>query len=241
MKSTVPPGREDFIAQIKKRLGRKLSEREIKVFCQVNLGVLKAVTEWPDDNDFADFVKTFCEDNPMARLLKKLVASRKTPQEDWQKILKSFDKKASKILCKFDFEASVNPFSNWLLALVRENPLPEKTRVLKFGLFESEGGFKLYVSAVNKYDAKDSDWATDYDCFFDNNFAPLDALSKLWKPLQKVNKEAWVYILVTAIILIRACFLRHGAEIKSISGLKKFFVVTGFDDGDLYQIKNCFP
>lgn len=170
-------------------------------------------------------------------LLSGLATVRTTLGQSRKSLLEFLSPKGRKVLQPFAFEAVLDPFTGWFLDLLRTEPPGRNIRALYFGLFESGGGCRLYVSGAKAYDPEDSDWAGATDWCPQNRYAPLEALLKLWKPVRKAGNEPWVVMQAIAIALIQAFFNEHEVKFKQLTGLKRVYIISGFDDGDLYVLQ----
>lgn len=116
---------------------------------------------------------------------------------------------------------------NWLTGLASKDNILENIVALNIGIFETEGGYSLYLCGATEYDEEDSDWACEpayepddtYLMFTGSDFSDMpweDFLSNIQSALEEV--------------------LTSGDETID-SWLGERIVTTGFDDGDLIRVR----
>ncbi len=237
MKIKISPARNNIIAMAEKALGRPLTAAEQKAARGIAERVAEIWAESWTGQQIAQSLSEICAPESPVTLLESLANSTGSLADDRKRILSSLNPDAEKAITAFDMAQALENFSQWLLALLRSRTPPPTTRVLKFGLFESGNGCKLYVSGANRYDEDDPDWSKASDWWPGEHYAPLDELSKLWRALAEAGVEPWVIIQALAIILVRNFFEQHHTDFRSASGLQHVYVTSGFDDGDLYPIQ----
>ena len=173
-------------------------------------------------------------------LLKCLATGRFSLNAGREQIVRFLGPNGRELIDHVDFGTALQHFANWFLALVRAEPLPASIRALNFGLFESSGGCKLYVTGANAYDPQDSDWACANDWTPERRYAPVELISEVYGLMCDTEAEPWVGAQAAAILLIRALFEMQRAEIQDVLGKRKLFIASGFDDGDLFLLKTAF-
>ena len=236
MSANISKSRERFISQAESAFGRPLRPQERKVALQFNGTVLKLALESLSGGEIAEMVSGAVRDTGSVSLLEHLASGTDSVAACRQRLLGFLKPGERRVAASFHFEGELERFSVWFIALLRSDPLPSTIRALNFGLFQSDGGCKLYVTGANAYDADDSDWACAKDWWPQGRYAPLQGLAEIFQALHKAGAEAWVVAQAFAILLIRALFEAHSSEIKALMGKKRLFLASGFDDGDLYAI-----
>lgn len=68
-------------------------------------------------------------------------------------------------------------FLKWLRRVNQSSPPPDDVVAYNFGIFESEGGYILYLVGSREYDPDDDDWACHED------YVPVE---KYFEPPQKL-------------------------------------------------------
>jgi hypothetical protein len=230
------------VAQIaEEKIGRGLTEAERKVIRGFDKSLLAGgdiaclYREYSAQQILDNFAECGAGPGPVA-LLEALSTGRYSLKAGQERILKCLSPKGRAALAGFEFGAVLEDFSRWLLNLLRADPPGREISGLYFGLFESEGGCKLYVSGGKAYDVEDSDWACAMDWSPEGRYARLEQFSKLWRPLREAGDEPWVVIQAMVIVLVRSFFGNHCSEFRKLTGLRRVHVASGFDDGDLYAI-----
>ena len=176
----------------------------------------------------------------MSKLLNSfeyLAANPSSLPEDRVAILALLKPKARNAVTNLDWESAAQQLSAWLLQLIEAEPPPRSMRGLNFGLFETEEGFTLYVTGANRYDRSDPDWACANDWWPEGRYANIALFVKLSSVLRGSGEQAWEVAQAIAIALVKEFFRNHGPEFQKASGLKEVYVATGFDDGDLYEVR----
>lgn len=117
----------------------------------------------------------------------------------------------------------------WLMTLAQSETVPEEIQGLNFGIYETEDGYCVYLSGAEQYDADDSDWACDmdYEPAEENNgvgFSGEPWSSIDWEEFLKLTKDALSKIL-------------NNKEEKIRAYVGNRYVTTGFDDGDLFVLR----
>lgn len=118
-------------------------------------------------------------------------------------------------------------FAYWLDRIGRENPPSGEINAFNIGIFESPGGYTVYLIGSKEYDSQNDDWACQED------FTPRERYLEL--PLSFVSEKNWQQIEKGVIELVLK-FL------KSNEGSGHFLanadvVTVGFDDGVLVRVK----
>lgn len=231
--------RQKFISQAESALGRSLRPKERKLACGFDETVVQLALESFDKEQIAGMLSDRGGNSRSVALLEKLASGADSVAVGWQRLLRFLNPRGRKAVGSFGFEAELEDFSGWFVSLLRSEPPPAKIKTLNFGLFESEGGCKLYVTGANTCDAGDGDWACANDWWPEGRYAPLEGLSKLHRRLREAGVEAWVIAQAVAILLIRAFFATQAGELERLLGARKLWITSGFDDGDLYAIRMC--
>ncbi len=227
--------RSKFVAAAERFLKRSLSEIESKKLRGFDDSVVETAIEIFEPKEIARML-TDDDGSDTVAVLEELASGRYSFASGQAKLLDSVNPKARKVMSAFDWDAELVALSDWFTSVLRNEPPPAKIRALNFGLFEADGGVKLYVTGANDYDPDDADWACANDWWPVGRYASSDALSKLYKRLPPTKTEPWVVVQAVVILLIKECLESHHAAVKKLIGRKKLIIATGFDDGDLHVI-----
>jgi hypothetical protein len=186
--------------------------------------------------EIAGMVRDVCGKTGPVALFEQLSNGAGSLTEGWQILCGFLKPRVRTITRRFDVDDALELFSEWFLALLRVNPIPAKIRALNFGLFESDGGCRVYVIGETTNSAADPN-RTPGTAWRPQGYAPIDALSKIYGPLRTAGGEPWVVAQAIVILLIRAFFVARSEEVKTLLGRRKLFITCGFDDGDLYAVR----
>lgn len=116
-------------------------------------------------------------------------------------------------------------FDGWMAQVEKTAPDPQDYIAFNIGLFETEGGFAMYLYASDEYDEEDSDWTCGEP--YDPN--PQYLILKY----KDVKTKDWEKFLNDAVEVAKAYLERHPDD--SIFSHK--IVTVGFDDGDLVRVQ----
>ncbi len=116
-------------------------------------------------------------------------------------------------------------FDGWM-AQVEKTALDTKDFIaFNVGLYETEGGFAMYLYGSEEYDADDPDWACG------EPYAPEPQYLVLG--YKELKTEDWEKFLDQAVEVVKAYLNRHPDD----SIFSKRIVTVGFDDGDLIRVQ----
>lgn len=174
----------------------------------------------------------------IVRFLRRLGRSRSSLKSD-RAAIAALSKRTAEAVARFDFDSAAEELAKWFLTLLQTQPRSprKKLRALNFGLFEREGGCTLYVAGSSRHEAGNSDWAMEPDWWPNGRFAPSERLSELWNALPDRTIPRWVVIQAVTIVLVRMLFQGPTMQASPKKPLRNVIVASGFDDGDLYEIK----
>ena len=116
---------------------------------------------------------------------------------------------------------------DWLDRIDHNENIPSTVTAFNIGIFEQDGGYCLYLTGSDVYDADDDDWACDVDFEPAEKYLPLagpDIKSMEWEEFQNMIVEIVSDYLDTVV--------KKGASIFADR-----VVTVGFDDGELVRIK----
>lgn len=123
-----------------------------------------------------------------------------------------------------DLEALV---SNWIKVLSKEEHVPANIKALNFGMFESENGYVVHMYGSEEYDPKDDAWSYNEDYVPKNRCLEFEQ-----KEIKEMHWEDFQSSIVKALKNIL-----DSNPIEEIKIFKVKNITTGFDDGDLINIK----
>jgi hypothetical protein len=234
MSASLSEPRKKFIAIAQDALQRSLTADEIEAVRDFPDAVVEIAVESLTSKEIVDILNDVCRKDGPVVLLKQLASTTDSLTAGRQRLLRFLKPNARKMVASFDLDSELKRFAKWFLALLRTEPPAASIQALRFGLFEIHGGCKLYVAGSAVHKDKGScanDWLPI------GRYSPLHALSKVYQKLSAQECDRWVVAQAIAILLIKAFFQKHAAEIKGLFGKKKLFITSGFEDGDLYAIK----
>ena len=137
----------------------------------------------------------------------------------------------------------------WLRGIAESKTLPKDVVAVNIGMFETEGGYGVYLCGVTEYDKDDSDWACEPEYELPDDYLMLqgpDYATMDWENFLEEMVKALKDILDNRENEGRNIFKGFVSRVKSTFGksendrIERFFgnriVTTGFDDGDLIRI-----
>lgn len=179
--------------------------------------------------------------NNFLSVLNILASQQSSITQDLQVIVNTAEQSAKSIIGGLDIEYALQQFKDWFLRLLQSEPPALSIQALNFGLFQSkDGGFSLYVCGANVYDREDPDWVITRDWYPEERYALITALTTLNTQLFHTKEQSWQVAQAVAIIIIKAFFIRFQIEFGKVWHARSLYVVTGFDDGDLFEIWTPF-
>ncbi|MEQ2009216.1 MAG: hypothetical protein ABMA26_20740 [Limisphaerales bacterium] len=231
------PAKRMVVTKAEQHLKRRLTPEEVAVVAGWNEGPAKFFAEeWTGRRIAEHLAERTKPDDPVV-VLESLAGAEDTITRDRDKLIAFHKGGARRVVRAFLFDAAVASFSQWLLRLLKVHRLPASIRALNFGLFKQAAACRLYASGCVRYDRESSDWASEVDWWREDHVAELDELSALWADLKGTEAVPWITVQAMAILLIREFFEAHGDEFRKITSLSTVNVATGFDDGDLYEVR----
>lgn len=123
-----------------------------------------------------------------------------------------------------EFEALIE---NWIKVLSKEEYIPENIKALNFGMFESENGYVVHLYGSEDYDPKDDSWSYNEDYVPKKRCIEFDQ-----KNIKELHWEEFQNLIVKTLRNIIKSSAPEDIKIMSAA-----HVTTGFDDGDLINIK----
>lgn len=116
---------------------------------------------------------------------------------------------------------------NWLVEILSEGRQPDDSiKAFNFGLLRSDNGYKMYLTGSKAYDKDNDDWACEED------YAPEKRYLSLPEDL---GDNSWSEILEFAVAQLKTW--RHSDKFRQSFLQNAEYITTGFDDGDLMEIK----
>lgn len=115
---------------------------------------------------------------------------------------------------------------HWIRQINDETVLPPDIIAFNFGLFESEGGYCIYMTGSKFYDEFDDDWACDIDFEPNRKYLMLTSVS--------IQNMSWEQILYEVRNVISSFITANADKLPLFVGK---IVTIGFDDGDLVRIQ----
>lgn len=155
--------------------------------------------------------------------------SEEQKMEDWAKL---FGEPGQHLLQELMIP-TYQAFEKWLIILLEKEPLPSSIQGLNFGLFETLGGFELYLSGSNEFSYDDPDWACTNDYWPEGRYAKLSTYDEITERLEQYKMEPWLF--VQALTILSVVKFLQDDHTKDIIP-ENIHIASGFDDGDLFNI-----
>jgi hypothetical protein len=118
-------------------------------------------------------------------------------------------------------------FVSWLRRVDESSPPPQNIAAYNIGLFESDGGYTVYLIGSREFDSDDDDWACRED------FSPTEKFFRL--PESTFNGKDWREVQRAV-----AGFVKRFVESPESSGsflAPASAITVGFDDGALERVR----
>lgn len=115
----------------------------------------------------------------------------------------------------------------WLEGIAMSESLPEEIVAVNIGMFETEGGYALYLCGSEEYDEEDSDWACDPAFELPENYLMFTG-----RDFESIDWETFLKYVIDA---LKEILDSGNTAIDNFFGQR--IVTAGFDDGDLIRIK----
>ncbi len=125
---------------------------------------------------------------------------------------------------KKEMKEAIKP---WLEMLAETESIPENIVALDLGMFETDGGYAMYICGGTEYDEEDPDWACDPEYMPEDKYLMLTG--------EGYEDMDWEEFLNGAEESIKEILAEDKGPITDYIGDR--IVTTGFDDGDLIRIK----
>jgi hypothetical protein len=233
-----PEPRKDFVRIVERALKRPLVREEMKAVEHLDEFVVKTAVSDLTPDEMVAMLNDVCGFDSPVRLLTDLAKSPSSFQQARVKLISFYEGDSRRCLERFDFDSALEQFSQWFLQLLRADPPSPGLQVLKFGLFESGGGCRLYAAGTKTYDDKHPKWVDSNDWWNQSHVMPEGFLKSIWSEL-KQNRPRWVAWQAITIVVVQAFFAKHAREFQKLSGLGRIHVASGFDEGDLYALRTA--
>ncbi|MDF3821721.1 hypothetical protein P3G55_17585 [Leptospira sp. 96542] len=152
-----------------------------------------------------------------------------------------------KIIKSTEFIHSKEKFSNWFLQIIKENKIPYDINGLYFGLFEttfkklfkSKQTIAIYLIGSFSWDQNDSDWACNEDFVPENMYLYLEIMEEIYNN-ENINIYTKCFLSLAVVFLYLKEFFENPNNLNSLMN-NSFYIATGFDDGDLYNLFKVEP
>jgi hypothetical protein len=167
----------------------------------------------------------------LAERLSRLAGSEPDLPADLQ-ALRSLAGQAADALAHFDAHAALETLRKWLEELWAAEPPPDTVTALAFGLFEPEDGCTLYVTGSVHYDPNDDSWAASNDWWPDGRYAPFPELAQMAAATENSGADSWPVVQALVIVLLKQLLAGPMSQ-----PLGRYYIATGFDDGDLFPLQ----
>lgn len=226
--------RKKFITNVERALKRSLSVEEMQAVRRFDDFVVETAVKDFNAGQMVTMLNEASGVHSPVGLLQSLAESPVQLTEARETLINFHKGRAKRCVAAFDFGLALEQFTKWFFDLLRADPPPPGMRALRFGLFESRGACRIYVSGTR---ANDIDWTRSGDWWNNNHVMPDHLLLPIWRDLKRSGAEPWVAAQAIIIVFVKAFFSKHAVEFQEISGLRRVHVVSGFDDGDLYELR----
>ncbi|MCW7483260.1 hypothetical protein [Leptospira kanakyensis] len=152
-----------------------------------------------------------------------------------------------KIIKSPEYNHSKEKFSNWFLQIIKENKIPYDINGLYFGLFEttfkklfkSKQTIAIYLIGSFSWDQNDSDWACNEDFVPENKYLYLEIMEEIYNN-ENINIYTKCFLSLAVVFLYLKEFFENPNNLNSLMN-NSFYISTGFDDGDLYNLFKVEP
>lgn len=145
MDRKVIQAQEKVASKAELEFGRKLTSEERKAIQGLDRQVvIHEVAGW-DGKAVIELLESIVGERSPAKFLTSLATAHTSLQNDWRRILNFFDSNARVPIERVQSERLLDQFGASLSRVIRTAKPPSETRVIKFGLFEREGGCRVYV------------------------------------------------------------------------------------------------
>ena len=237
MRKSPAESQKRISAIAEKGLGRSLTSKESEAIAALEKRVVvHEVAEW-DEKAVIQFLRSITDDQLVVKLLASLANRGTSLSADLHAIAVFFGQEVATVIKHLDVDAITRKLSTWLMPVVRREVLPSNVQVLRFGLFESEGGFKMYVSSSRARRRTDTRQESQSEWPKRDQFAPVEEISALWPQLRKAGAEPWVVTQALIIAILKALLSQCSQQLGRQFALAKTEVLTGFDEGDDYKVR----
>lgn len=238
MSKTLSPTKRTVVKKVERHVKRPLTVAEIAVVAAWDEAVAKIFSEdWTGRQLAEAIAERTRPDNPVA-FLESLAGGKDTVAKDREKLAGLHKSPAKRVVRAFAFDAALGDFSRWLLELLKARRLPTSVHTLHFGLHECASGCLISVSGYGRYDRESNELPDQVTWFEEDPPTELSELSSLWADLKRTKAESWVTVQAMLMLLVRAFFEEHAKEFQRIARVRSMTVTTGFDEGDLYEVRS---
>lgn len=140
-----------------------------------------------------------------------------------------------------DFREGYRQFQQWLMKLLRQDPVPKDIAALYFGLFEGNGRLEYYLTGSPVWSPDDPDWPgyEEFSPVF--QYARLDILEQLY-PLYQQHPGAGAYLALGMSALFILNYIRSNSHrLLPGKGLLPpdkvpLVLATGFEGDTVYNL-----
>lgn len=140
-----------------------------------------------------------------------------------------YQKFVSEIKAEIEKEEIKRLINFWITRINDKELIPHAIKAFNFGIIETENDYQMYLVGAHNYDTLNDDWACEEDFIPKEKYLSLGTYSKKWRweEIQSIVKSGIEQFMETKIFPLTFV---HKAE----------FITTGFDDGELQQVKQPF-
>ena len=124
-------------------------------------------------------------------------------------------------MAEINFNAAIK---QWLIRISRSENPPSEIVAYNIGLFQTETGYRAYLSGATSFSDEDSDWACD------ETFTPSERYFAFPRDLSNVD---WDRALAVTVDAVKDFLAENPASFLNTAKA----VTVRFDDGDLERVK----
>jgi hypothetical protein len=187
MNAKVSTSRRKVISLAEEHLRRPLTRNELATVRRWAEGVVEPLAEDFSGKDIVEMIVDANRENNPVRLFDELAASSDSLAQDHAKLVAFHEGHAKGCLEAVDIDLALEKFAAWFLRVLRTDPPPQGIRAVRFGLFESDGACRLYVTGTKAYDKNKPDWAYSSDWWKEDHVMPRLFVSAIWSQLKRTG------------------------------------------------------
>lgn len=240
MSRFLSPAKTTAVRKAQRHLKRRLTPSEMAVVSDWDEFPASVFARDWKGKQIAELLAERTKSDDSVAFLNSLAGAGDTIPQDRERLLTIHGGRSKRMVRTFPFDVGLTAFSRWLLRLFKGHPISHRIQVLKFGIIEYSSGCRLYVSGGVRYALDQTHWVSEQpEWWGENHVVELNELSALRVELGATKSPPWIAVQSMVILWIRAFFDEYGEEFRALTGLRQVNVTTGFDDGDVYEVRTA--